>query len=267
MKVVVAGGYGLVGAKVVARLRLRGHEVIAASRRSGVDTVTGEGLDAALEGAHTVVDVTNAPSFDEPAVADFFRLSTENLLAASGRAGIAHYMALSVVGTSRLQTSPYFRAKEVQERLVRRSEVPHTLVQATQFFEFMASIIPPGSGKDIVHLSSALVQPVAADDVAEQLVELVEASPSYASAEIAGPETYRLSELVQWVMYSYQDDRPVIADLDAPYYGAILDDRTLTPGPHALIAHTLFKEWLDGFLTGAIELPHVHHPNPLARTA
>ncbi len=265
MRIVVAGGSGLVGSKLVARLKARGHDVLAASRRTGVDTVTGAGLESALDGADTVVDVTNSPSFDEPEVTEFFRRSSENLLAAGERAGIAHHLALSVVGTPRLQTSGYFRAKQVQERLVAQARVPHTLVQATQFFEFMANIIPPGSGKDIVHLSPALVQPVAADDVADRLVELVESPPSPETVEIAGPETYRLCELVQWVMYSYQDDRPVVADEGVRYYDGILDDRTLTPGAGAMIGPTHFRDWLDRYLTGSIEIPHVHHPDPLAR--
>lgn len=263
MKIVVAGGHGLVGSKLVARLKQRGHDVFAASRRSGVDTVTGAGLQAALDGAHTVIDVTNSPSFDEPDVGEFFRRSTGQLLAAGARAGVSHHIALSVVGTQRLQSSPYFRAKDTQERLVRSSDVPHTLVQATQFFEFMANIIPPGSGRDIVHLSPALVQPAAADDVAERLAELVAEPPSSTVIEIAGPETYRLCELVQWVMYSYQDDRPVVADPQTRYYDAILDDHTLTPGPGALLAPLHFRDWLDGYLNGGVEIPHVHHPNPM----
>lgn len=265
MKVVVAGGHGLVGSKVVARLRKRGHDVVAASRRSGVNTVTGEGLEQALDGAHTVVDVTNAPSFDEPEVTEFFRRSTEQLLEAGERAGVSHHIALSVVGTHRLQDSAYFRAKDIQERLVAHSRVPHTLVQATQFFEFMANIIPPGSGKDIVHLSPGMVQPAAADDVADQLADIVEMPPSRGAIEIAGPDSYRLCELVQWVMYSYQDDRPVVADPGAQYYGAILDDHTLTPGANARIAPTHFRDWLESYLSGGVEIPHVHHPDPLAR--
>ncbi|HEY5805677.1 MAG TPA: SDR family oxidoreductase [Lysobacter sp.] len=266
MKIVVAGGHGLVGSRLVERLRNKGHDVFAASRRSGVNTVTGEGLDAALADAHTLVDVTNAPSFDEPEVSEFFRQSSEQILAACERAGVSHHIALSVVGTQRLQTSPYFRAKQVQERLIAASSVPHTLVQATQFFEFMASIIPPGSGKDIVHLSPSLVQPVAADDVADQLAELVTMPPPSGTLEIAGPETYRLCELVQWVMYSYQDDRPVVADPAARYYDAILDDRMLTPGPDARLAPTHFRDWLNAYLSGATEMPHVHHPDPMGRT-
>lgn len=266
MKIVVAGGHGLIGSKLVGRLRLRGHEVIAASRRSGVNTLTGEGLNEALSGAYAVVDVTNAPSFDEPEVTEFFRRSTEQLLAAGERAGVSHHVVLSVVGTQRLQASGYFRAKEVQENLVRRSAVPHTLVQATQFFEFMANIVPPGSGRESVHLSPALIQPVAADDVADLLADQAMMPPSDVTLEIAGPEPYRLCDLVQWVMYSYQDNRPVMADQAASYYDAILDDHMLTPAPHALIAKTYFRDWLDGYLSGALPIPHVHHPNPMART-
>ncbi|KRB08296.1 SDR family oxidoreductase [Lysobacter sp. Root690] len=266
MKIAVIGGNGLIGSKLVARLRLRGHEVIAASRRSGVNTITGEGLNEALRDVHTVVDVSNASSFVDPEVSDFFRRSTENLLAAGGRAGVSHHLALSVVGTQRLRTSAYFRAKEIQESLVRRSNLPHTLVQSTQFFEFMANIIPAGSGGESVHLSPALVQPVAADDVAELLVDLALMPPSNATSEIAGPDSYRLCDLVQWVMYSYQDDRPVMADTAASYYGAILDDHTLTPGPGALMAKTHFRDWLDGYLSGSRQIPHVNHPNPMART-
>lgn len=265
MKVVVVGGHGLVGSRLVTRLQRDGHDVLAASRRSGVDAVTGAGLDEALRGAHTVVDVTNAPSFEEPDVTDFFRRSSENLLAAGERAGISHHIALSVVGTQRLQTSPYFRAKQVQERLVQQANVPHTLVRATQFFEFMASIIPPHSGQSIVHLPPAQVQPVAADDVAAELAALVANPPSREPVEIAGPEAYKLNELVQWVMYSYQDDRAVVADPEARYYGAILDDRALTPQGEARIAQTRFRNWLHEVQSGSIEMPHVHHPDPIAR--
>jgi len=265
MKIVVAGGSGLVGSRLVTRLREAGHDVVAASRRTGVDTVTGEGLDDAMRGAQVVIDVTNAPSFDEPDVTDFFRASTQRLLEAGERANIAHHVALSVVGTSRLQTSAYFRAKQVQEDLVRAARVPHTLVQATQFFEFMAGIIPRDSGHDAVHLSSGLVQPVAADDVAAHLAQIAVDAPSGASVEIAGPDAYRLHELVQWVMYSYQDDRPVIADPSAAYCGGILDDHALMPGAGARIAQTHFRDWLAGLLSANVEVPHVHHPDPISR--
>jgi len=264
MKIVVMGGSGLVGSKLVDRLSLQGYEVVAASRRTGVDTVTGEGLDAVLEGAHTVVDVTNAPTFEDPQVSDFFRRSSQQLLAAGKRAGVSHHLALSVVGTPRLQESAYFRAKQVQERLVRHAPMPYTLVQATQFFEFMANIIPPGGSRDIVRLSPARVQPVAANDVADLLAEMVLGPPSHGVVEIAGPEAFRLCELVEWVMYSYQDDRSVIADPAARYYNAVLDDHTLTPDAEALIGETCFADWLDGYLSGAIRIPAVHHPDPIA---
>jgi len=265
MKIVVAGGSGLVGSRLVTRLREAGHQAVAASRRTGVNTVTGDGLDDAMREAQVVIDVTNAPSFDEPGVTDFFRASTQRLLEAGERAGIAHHVALSVVGTSRLQASGYFRAKQVQEDLMRAARVPHTLVQATQFFEFMVGIIPRDSGHDPVHLSSGLVQPVAADDVAAQLAQIATDAPSGKSVEIAGPDPYKLHELVQWVMYSYQDDRPVIADPSAAYYGGILDDHTLMPGANARIAPTHFRDWLAGLLAAKLEVPHVHHPDPIAR--
>ncbi len=263
MKIVVVGGSGLVGAKLVTHLHDMGHEVVPASRRTGIDAASGAGLAAVLEGADAVVDVTNASSFEEPAVSDYFRRSSSNLLAASADAGIKHYLALSVVGTSRLVGSPYFNAKALQEQLVRRSSVPHTLVQATQFFEFMASIIPPGAGKDLVQLPSARVQPVAADDVAKVLADLVTQPPSGTTVEIAGPERFKLNELVQWVMYAYQDDRPVVADVDALYYGAVLDDDTLMPRGQATLGPTTFKDWLNGYVTGSVPIPRVNIPRPL----
>lgn len=266
MKVVVAGGHGLVGSKLVSRLASRGHEVVAASRRSGVDAFTGAGLDAALQGARVVVDVTNAPSFEEPDVGEFFRRSTERLLEAGKRAGVSHHLALSVVGTERLQDSAYFRAKGVQECLVARSNLAHTLVRSTQFFEFMASIIPSGSGRDAVRLPPARVQPVAADDVADMLAALVEAPPADAGVEIAGPESHRLCDLVQWLMYTRQDDRAVSADPGAAYYGALLDDQALRPRGGARLGTTGFRDWLDAYLTGALALPRVHLPDPIAHS-
>ncbi|HEX6610700.1 MAG TPA: SDR family oxidoreductase [Hyphomicrobiaceae bacterium] len=264
MKVVVFGGSGLVGSKLVDRLRSRGHEAIAASRRSGVNTVTGEGLAEVLSGANTAVDVTNAPSFDEPEVVDFFRDSSRRLLVAEAAAGVSHHLALSVVGTERLHASGYFRAKLGQEDLIKHFDVPYTILRSTQFFEFMANIIPPGSGRESVYLSPALVQPVAADDVADLLVELVLATPSNTTLETAGPESYRLCDLVQWVMYVYQDDRPVVADKSASYYSGILDDSTLMPAGNALIARTHFKDWLDSYISRSIPIPRVHHPDPLS---
>lgn len=267
MKIVVMGGSGLVGGKLADRLTLQGHEVVAASRRTGVDVLTGLGLDEALRGADVLVDATNAPVFEDPAVGTFFRRASEHLLAAAARAGVAHYLALSVVGTQRLQGSAYFRAKAVQEALVAQAPLPWTLVRATQFYEFMANIIPPGSGRGPVRLSPAQVQPVAANDVADLLAVLASAAPAQGVVEIAGPERYRLCELVEWVMYSYQDERPVIADPQARYYDGVLDDRTLTPEAEALVGGTPFAQWLDGYLTGSVRIPAVHHPRPFAPAA
>lgn len=264
MKIVVLGGSGLVGSKLVDRLALRGFEVVAASRRTGVDALTGKGLAEALEGAHAVVDATNAPVFEDPEVAAFFRHASERLLQAAGLGGIAHYLALSVVGTERLQGSAYFRAKATQERLVSQSPVPYTLLRATQFYEFMANIVPPGGGHGPVRLSPAQVQPVAANDVADLLADLVVAPAANGVVEMAGPERFRLNELAEWVMYSYQDDRPVVADADVLYYGAHLDDDTLTPAGAARRGGTSFGDWLDGYLTGAVRIPVAHHPDPLA---
>ena len=266
MKIVVAGGSGLVGTRLIERLRTAGHEAVSASRRSGVDTLTGEGLDDALRGAHTVIDVTNAPSFDPPGVGEFFARSTANLLAAGERAGVSHHIALSVVGTPHLRSSAYFEAKQRQETLVAATRVPHTLVRATQFYEFMANVIPPGSGTGPVHLPPARVQPASADDVAAELAALVDMAPSNDVVEVAGPETHRLCELVQWVMYAYLDDRAVIADPQAEYYGAVLDDRTLVPEGEARLTTTRFGDWLQERVTAGREIPHVHHPDPLVRS-
>ena len=264
MKIVVVGGSGLVGSKLVDRLALRGFDVVAASRRTGVDALTGKGLAATFEGAHAIVDATNAPVFEDPEVATFFRGASERLLQAAERAGVAHYLALSVVGTERLQGSAYFRAKAMQEQQVRQSPVPYTLLRATQFYEFMANIVPPGSGHGVVRLSPAHVRPVAANDVADTLADLIRTAPANGTVEMAGPERYRLNELAEWVMYSYQDDRPVVADPGVRYYGARLDDNTLTPTGEAIQGRTSFGDWLDGYLTGAMRIPAVHHPDPLA---
>lgn len=263
MKVVVAGGHGLVGSRLVWELTERGHVVVPASRRTGVDTRTGEGLEPALAGADVLVDVTNAPSFDEPQVTEFFQRSTQHLVDAATRADVGHHIALSVVGTPRLVESAYFRAKAVQESILGRSRRPHTLVRSTQFFEFMANIIPPGSGTGAVALSPALVQPVAAEDVAVVLADLVEEGPSEPVVEIAGPELHRLCDLVQWVMYSFQDNRPMVADAGVRYYGAVLDNDTLTPSGAARLGHTFFGDWLETYLGGGPRIPKVHHPDPI----
>lgn len=261
MKIVVIGGHGLIGSRTVEWLRTLGHEVVAASRRSGVDAVSGEGLDAALAGAQVLVDASNAPTFEDPDVTRYFQHSTARLLDASVRAGIEHYIALSVVGTPYLQSSAYFRAKAEQERQVREARLPATLVRATQCFEFMAQLIPAGSGREPVRLPLAAVQPVAADDVAELLAQIAVSPPSHPIVQIGGPERHRLFELVEWVMYFQQDDRPVVGDPQARYYGALLKDLTLTAEASALIGRTRFAEWLASHIAG--QLPRVNLPDPL----
>jgi len=261
MKIVVLGGFGLIGSRTVEWLRTLGHEAVAASRRSGVDAVSGEGLEVTLAGAQVVVDASNAPSFEDPGVTRYFQRSTARLLDASVRAGVEHYIALSVVGTPYLQSSAYFRAKAAQEQLVREAPLPATLVRATQCFEFMAQLIPAGAWREPVRLPLAAVQPVAADDVAELLAQIAVSPPSQRIAQIGGPERHRLFELVEWVMYFNQDDRPVVGDPQARYYGALLKDLTLTAGAGALIGRTRFAEWLAGHTAG--RLPRVNQPDPL----
>lgn len=263
MKVVVAGGHGLVGSRLSWELAERGHIVAPVSRRTGVDTLTCEGLEAALAGADVLVDVTNAPSFDEPRVTEFFQRSTQHLVDAAARADVGHHIALSVVGTQRLIESAYFRAKAVQESILGHSRQPHTLVRSTQFFEFMASIIPPDSGSGTVALPPALVQPAAAEDVAVVLADIVEEGPSEPVIEIAGPELHRLCDLVQWVMYSFQDNRSMVADAGVRYYGAVLDNDTLTPSGAARIGRTFFGDWLETYVGRGARIPKVHHPNPM----
>lgn len=264
MKVLVAGGHGMVGGKLVARLVQHGHDVVAASRRSGMDAVTRAGLREAMRGVEAVVDVMNAPSFEEPEVMTFFERSSANLLDEAHRAGVGHYLVLSVVGTPRLQASAYFRAKAAQERLAAGSGLPFTVLRATQFFEFIASIVPPFGVREPIRVSPSAVRPVAADDVADRLAGLLGGPALDRTLEMAGPETFRLCELLQWIMYCYQDTRTVSADPAAPYYGGLLDDATLTPGEGALAGSTSFRDWLDVQLGGAVHRQDVHHPHPMA---
>ncbi len=261
MRIVVMGGHGLIGSRTVQELRRLGHEVAAASRRNGVDAVSGEGLDAALAGAQVLVDASNAPSFEDPEVTRYFQRSTTRLLDASVRAGVGHYIALSVVGTPYLQSSAYFRGKAAQERLVREARLPATVVRATQCFEFMAQLIPAADEPEPVRLPLAEVQPVAADDVAALLAQIAISPPSRHSVQIGGPERHRLFELVEWVMYFNQDDRPVVGDAQARYYGALLKDLTLTAEPGALVGPTRFAGWLSSHVAG--QFPRVNLPDPL----
>jgi uncharacterized protein YbjT (DUF2867 family) len=244
MKIVVIGGSGLIGTKLVNTLRQQGHEVVAASPDSGVNTVTGEGLADALAGAHVVADVANAPSFEDKAVLEFFETSGRNLLAAEAVAGVGHHVALSVVGVDRLLESGYFRAKMVQEEQIKASAIPHTILRATQFFEFMGRIAQSGTDGQTVRLSPALVQPIAADDVAAALADVAVGPPVNGMVEVAGPERHRLSELVQRFLIANQDTRKVIPDAHARYFGAELNDHSLTPGDKPRIGPTHFEEWL-----------------------
>jgi uncharacterized protein YbjT (DUF2867 family) len=245
MKIVVIGGTGLIGSKVVAKLRDKGHEVIAASPASGVNTITGEGLAAALAGAEVVVDVANSPSFEDKAAMEFFETSGRNLAAAERTAGVRHHLALSVVGTERLLESGYFRAKLAQEIIIRESGIPYTILHSTQFFEFIGRIAESAAVGNVIRLSPALVQPIASDDVAAALADLALAEPHNAIVEVAGPDAYPLDRLAQRVLAMTGDKRPVVADIHARYYGAELDDRSLTPGDHPRFGPTSFDAWLS----------------------
>lgn len=244
MKIVVIGGSGLIGTKLVARLRQQGHEVIAASPASGVNTITREGLAEALSGAQVVVDVANSPSFEDKAVLEFFETSGRNLLAAEAAAGVRHHVALSVVGTDRLLESGYFRAKMAQENLIKASRIPYTILRSTQFFEFLNGIAQSATDGQTVRLSPAFVQPVVSDDVAAALADITLGAPLNGTAELAGPERISLDELVRRFLRAKQDPRQVIADIRARYYGAELNDQSLTPGENPRIGATRFEEWL-----------------------
>lgn len=245
MKILVIGGTGLIGSKLVKLLDERGHEAIAASPATGVNTVTGEGLDAALAGVDTVVDVANSPSFEDRAVLEFFQASGRNLMAAEARAGVRHHVALSVVGTQRLAESGYFRGKIAQEALIAAAGIPYTIVHSTQFFEFLGGIVQSGTEGSTVRLSPAFVQPIASDDVALAMADATLAPPVNGIVEIAGPERVRLAELAQRYMARTGDTRSVQADADARYFGALLDDETLVPGPGPRLGRIDFETWLS----------------------
>ena len=245
MKIVVIGGTGLIGSKLVEQLRKDGHEPLAASPDTGVNTLTGEGLAEALEGAQVVVDVANAPAWDDAAVLDFFQTSSRNLIAAETAAGVGHHVTLSVVGADRLPESGYFRAKAAQEDLVKAGPIPYTIVRATQFFEFIGRIADSSTDGNTVRLPPALVQPEAADDVASTLADVAVGAPLNDTVELAGPEAFRLDELARSLLSASDDPRQVTADVHARYFGAELDDQSLTPGDDARIASTRFEDWLS----------------------
>ncbi|WP_254560532.1 SDR family oxidoreductase [Dyadobacter diqingensis] len=243
MKIVVIGGSGLIGSKLVAKLQHLGHEVIAASPASGVNTITGEGLAEALEGTQVVVDVANSPSFEDKAVLEFFETSGRTLLAAEEVAGVKHHIALSVVGTDRLAESGYFRGKIAQEKLIKASPIPYTIVHSTQFFEFLGGIAQSGTQGETVHLSPAFVQPIASDDVASAVAEVTVGAPLNGTVEIAGPDRLRLSELVQQYLTEMKDPRKVVSDVHARYFGAELTDDMLVPGANPRIGKINFETW------------------------
>ena len=244
MKIVVIGGTGLIGSKLVNKLREHGHEAVAAAPNTGVNTLTGEGLAEALKGASVVVDVSNSPSWEDSAVLKFFETSTRNLLTSEAAAGVGHHVALSVVGTDRLSESGYFRAKIAQEKLIKESSIPWTIVHATQFFEFVKGIADISMVGDKVHLPSVLFQPIAADDVATALGKIALGQPINGIVEIGGPEQFRLDELVRRRLATLKDSREVIADPKALYSGAKVGERTLVPGNNARLGETRFESWL-----------------------
>ena len=245
MKIVVIGGSGLIGTNLVNRLRQKDHEVVAASPNSGVNTITGEGLAAALAGAEVVVDVANSPSFEDKAVMDFFQASGRNLLAAEAAAGVGHHLALSVVGADRLPESGYLRAKVAQEKLIKASGIPYTILRSTQFFEFIGRIGDPAATGDVIRLSPAFLQPVASDDVVAVLADLAVGPPLNDTVEVAGPDACPLDKLARKFLSARGDKRQVMADIHARYFGTELDDRSLTPGDHPRLGATRFEDWLS----------------------
>jgi len=245
MKIVVIGGSGFIGSKLVPKLRERGHEAIAASPNSGVNTLTGQGLAEVLEGTSVVVDVSNSPSWEDSAVLNFFETSTRNLLKYGAEAGVKHFVALSVVGTDRLHESGYFRAKTAQEKLIKNSStIPYSIVQATQFFEFLKGIADISMQGDKVHLPPVPFQPMAGDDVASALARVAVEAPVNGTVEIAGPEAFRLDELIRRRLAQLNDAREVITDPNARYSGAQVDEITLVPGKGARLGETSLETWL-----------------------
>ena len=264
MKIVVIGGTGLIGSKLVTKLREHGHEAVAASPDSGVNSLTGEGLAEVLRGAAVLVDVSNAPSWDDAAVMNFFETATRNVIKYGAAAGVKHLVALSVVGTDRLSESGYFRAKIAQEKLIKSASIPYSIVHATQFFEFLKQLADISFDGKKVRLPDALFQPVAADDVATAVGRVAIGEPINGTVEIGGPERFRLDELVRRRLTSLNDSREVIADPDARYSGAKIADQTLVPGKDARLGETYFADWLK---SSASQFPSAKLPSATAATA
>jgi uncharacterized protein YbjT (DUF2867 family) len=245
MKIVVIGGSGLIGKKLVSKLQELGHEAVAASPSSGVNAVTGEGLAEALVGAQVVVDVTNSPSFEDAAVLEFFEKSTRNLLAAEADAGVAHHVVVSIVGADRIPDSGYMRAKVAQEKLIQSAAIPYTIVRATQFFEFIETIVAqfPTDGQT-VHLPPAFIQPILSEDVADALVDITLGAPVNGIVDLAGPDRFRFEEIIRQFLSATHDSRQVVVDSHARYFGAALNDQ-LVPQGNSLIGSTRFEDWLN----------------------
>lgn len=255
MKIVVIGGTGLIGSKLVNKLREHGHEAVAAAPNTGVNTLTGEGLPEVLKSASVVVDVSNSPSWDDAAVLNFFETSTRNLLSYEAAAGVRHHVALSVVGTEQLAESGYFRAKIAQEKLIKESPIPYTIIHATQFFEFIKGIADISMVEGKVHVPPVLFQPMAADDVASAVAKVAVDQPANRTVEIGGPEKFRMDELVRLRLASIKDSREVVADPKALYSGANINDSTLVPGDNAKLGETRFETWLT---QPASQIPSAH---------
>jgi uncharacterized protein YbjT (DUF2867 family) len=251
MKIVVIGGSGLIGSKTVEILRQQGHDVVAASRSSGINTLTGEGLVEAMTGANVVVDLANSPSFEDNAVMEFFQKSGRNLFAAEKATGVGHHVALSVVGTDRMLASGYFRAKLAQEDLIKTSGIPYTIVRATQFFEFVGAIAESAAEDQFIRVPPAMMQPIVSDDVAAVMAHVAVGTPLNGTVELAGPEPIRQDELVRQFLHATGDSRTVITDPEARYFGMAINDQSLTPGARPLLGPTRFEDWLNRSLVHA----------------
>ncbi len=244
MKIVLIGGTGLIGSKTAKRLRDKGHEAVAASPNTGVNTITGEGLTAVLVGAEVVIDLANSPSWEDKAVLEFFETSGRNLLAAERDAGVKHHIALSIVGSERLPENGYFRAKLAQERLIKASPIPYTIVHSTQFLDFLKGIADEATVGNVARLSPAAFQPIASDDVADIVADVALEKPINGMIEIAGPERFRMNEIVARYLKAINDPRTVEADVHARYFGSELDDRSLVPAEGARLGKISFDDWL-----------------------
>jgi uncharacterized protein YbjT (DUF2867 family) len=261
MKIVVIGGTGLIGSKVVSKLSERGYDVVAASPNSGVNTLTGEGLAEVLEDASVVVDVSNSPSFDDAAVMEFFETSTRNLLKYEAAAGVGHHVALSVVGCDRLPDSGYLCAKAAQEKLIKEGSIPYSIVRATQFFEFLQRIADSATEGNTVRLPSVGFQPMAADDVAKVVGKTAVGSPLNGTIEVGGPEQFRFDKFISWGLSARKDPREVIADSHARYFGTELSEGSLVPSDGALLGETRFEDWLNGSVS---QIPPTPRPTAIA---